>query len=156
MTMMNEALGTLFEISLRVLLVLSAAKKRSVTADMIAAVDFITVYGKDFGVSDENLHGDNNFKFSEFTVRRENVTKAIKGLMLDGLVTVAVKDGGFSYSITEVGINYCSKFENEYAIIFQELAKRTWTFVSSQPERKIMELINRYSIASVKRGEMNG
>ena len=41
--MMNDVFNTLFEVSLRALLVLETAEYQSITSDMIAAVDFITV-----------------------------------------------------------------------------------------------------------------
>jgi hypothetical protein len=153
---MSDIFNTLFEVSLRVLLVLETAGKRKISTDMIAAADFITVYGKDFDISDENLHGDNNFKFSEFAVRRGNVSKAVKQLVLDGLVTVVIRQSGFAYSITKAGSDYCAKFENEYAAIYRALAQRTWELISQKPERAVIELINRHSVSSVKRGEMNG
>ena len=153
---MSDVFNTLFELSLRVLLVLKTAGKCDVTADMIAAVDFITVYGKDFGISEGNLHGDNNFKFSEYAVRRDNINKAVKLLVLDGLVTVEVQPNGFAYSITNAGSAYCDKFENEYAKAYKALAQRTWQLVSRKSERTVIELINRHSISSVKRGEMDG
>ena len=153
---MSDVFNTLFELSLRVLLVLKAAGKSSVTSDMIAAVDFITVYGKDFGIADENLHGDNNFKFSEFAVRRDNVNRAVKQLVLDGLVTVAVGHNGFTYAITDAGSAYCSRFENDYAASYETMARKTWEFVSGKPERTVIELINKHSISSIKRGETDG
>lgn len=153
---MSDVFNTLFEVSLRVLLVLDTAGKQSVTSDMIAAVDFITVYGKDFGISDENLHGDNSFKYSEFAVRRDIVNKAVKQLVLDGLVAIKIRQSGFAYSITDIGSDYCAKLENEYAAAYRELAKKTWGFVSQKSERAIIELINRHSVFSVKRGEAGG
>jgi hypothetical protein len=63
--------------------------------------DFITAYGKDFGIADESLHGDNNFKFSEFTVRRDTVNKALKKLVLDGLVNVSGRQTGFVYAVNQ-------------------------------------------------------
>ena len=153
---MNDVFNTLFEVSLRSLLVLETAEKRCITSDMIAAVDFITVYGKDFNISDDNLHGDNNFKFSEFAVRRDNVNKAVKRLVVEGYVTVAVTQNGFAYSINDTGTEYCSKFENEYAESYRTLAQKTWEIVSQKPERAVIELINRHSVSSVKRGEIVG
>jgi len=153
---MNDVFNTLFEVSLRSLLVLETSRNRNITSDMIAAIDFITVYGKDFGIGDDNLHGDNSFKFSEFAVRRDNVNKAVRQLALDGFVTVTVKQNGFAYSINDVGIKYCTKFENEYAESFRTLARKTWEIVSLKSEREVIELINRRSVSSVKRSGIDG
>jgi len=89
--MMTDVFNTLFEVSLRALLVLETVKNHYVASDMIAA-----------------------------------------------------------------GIAYCSKFENEYAESYRALAQKTWEVVSQKPERAVIELINRHSVSSVKRGEISG
>ena len=48
--MMTNVFNTTFELSLRVLLALESSIDRPQTVDMITAIDFITVYGKDFGI----------------------------------------------------------------------------------------------------------
>jgi hypothetical protein len=89
---MNDIFNTPFEISLRVLLMLETGLNQ--TADMIAAADFITVYGKDFEISDNDLHGDSAFKYSEFPLRRDLVKKAVKQLVLTGLINVSSSQRG--------------------------------------------------------------
>lgn len=78
---MNNVFNTTFEVSLRVLLTLEVSEDK-LSADMIAVSDFITVYGRDFGISSENLHGDNSYRFGEFGIRRELVKEAVKSLVL--------------------------------------------------------------------------
>ena len=53
----TKAISSAFEMALRVLLLLSKVKNRSVTIMQICEVDFIAVYAADFGLLDENLHG---------------------------------------------------------------------------------------------------
>ena len=153
---MSDVFNSIREVSFRALLALSANSGKSATSDMIAAIDFITAYGKDFGLADENLHGDNNFKFSEFTVRRDTVNKALKKLVLGGFVTVSVRQTGFVYAVNGIGKDYCSKFESDYALIYKALAYKAWELVSNRSERAVMESINRHSIASIKGGAGNG
>ncbi|MDD4494678.1 MAG: hypothetical protein PHV32_10110 [Eubacteriales bacterium] len=153
---MNDVFNTLLEVSLRTLLVLGANNGKSATSDMIAAIDFITVYSKDFDIADVNLHGDNSFKFSEFAVRHDTVSKAVKKLVLDGFVSVAVKKNGFEYAINDNGTNYCLKFESDYAACYTDLASKVWVLVSEQSERDVMELINRHSINSIRGDRVNG
>ena len=105
---MSNVFNTSFETSLRVLLTLEAAGEQSETSDIIAAADFITIYGRDFSIADENLHGDNNFKFSEFALLRELVNKAVKRLVVDGLINVSSKNNnGFSYSSPFILMSIC-------------------------------------------------
>lgn len=76
---MNDVFNTSFEVSLRMLIILNTVQTR-LSIDRITAFDFIAIYGKDFGVSEYNLHGDNDYRFSEYTSKREIVSQTIKNL----------------------------------------------------------------------------
>ncbi|KUK53261.1 MAG: Uncharacterized protein XD78_1342 [Desulfotomaculum sp. 46_296] len=152
---MNNVFNTPFEISLRILLMLEIAGGQRKTADMIAAADFIIVYGRDFGISAVNLHGDNNYKFSEFALRRELVKKAVKLLVKNGLINVTSTDIGFSYSINQRGLDYCTRLKNDYADTYRHLAKQARAYVADKSEREILALINRYALSSLQRSEID-
>jgi hypothetical protein len=64
---MDKVFDTVFETSLRVLLTLDATTGNAYTIDRIAVADFLTVYNHEFGLSNSNLHGENVFRFSEYT-----------------------------------------------------------------------------------------
>lgn len=153
---MVKIFNTPFEISLRVLLTLETAGNQWKTADMIAALDFITIYSKDFNIGFENLHGDNNYKFSEFTLRRELVKKAVKQLVLKGLINIlSTKNTGFSYSINKKGLDYCATFQNDYAEAYRWMAQEVQTELVHKPEREILALINQLSISSLQRSKID-
>ena len=59
-----------FEMELRILLLLSQTK-RALSKEEIVNYDFITIYSADFGIGEENLHGDNRYKYGEFASRQE-------------------------------------------------------------------------------------
>ena len=67
---MQELFNSTFEVSLRLMLLLSTTGDIPMTVDRIAAYDVMTIYSRDFGLSDEVLHGDNEFGLSEFASRR--------------------------------------------------------------------------------------
>ncbi len=153
---MINIFNTPFEISLRVLLTLETAGNQWKTADLIAAMDFITIYSRDFNIGYENLHGDNNYKFSEFTLRRELVKKSVKLLVLNGLINVAsTSNNGFSYSINQKGLEYCTTFKNDYAEAYRWMAQEVQTHLVNKSEREILALINRLSVSSLQRSKMN-
>ena len=83
---MNNILGSQFEASLRILLLLEAVQNKTLTAGAIVALDYITVYSHDFGFSESNLHGESKYRFGEFASRRQTILSALKQLVLDGLV----------------------------------------------------------------------
>ena len=56
---MNSIFNSPFELSLRILILMKTRNSR-VTVDWLSCLDFVTTYGKDFGVSEFNLHGDAN------------------------------------------------------------------------------------------------
>lgn len=101
MKMNDKVFNTEFEISMRLLLVLSLSNNNKFTIDKLVTADFISNYSKEFGLSNSNLHGDNEFSFSEFSARRSLSQQAIKQLVLENLVRVSYSNDGFIYSITE-------------------------------------------------------
>ncbi|EIJ82108.1 hypothetical protein PB1_04200 [Bacillus methanolicus PB1] len=147
---MSKLYNTPFEASLRILLILETSRNQSFSADMLAAIDFISIYGKEFGISDENLHGENNYKFSEFTLRRELIKKAIKQLVLDDLIKVHPTKNGFTYSINQKGLNYSEYLSSDYATAYRRAVSLVREFTSDKTEREVLEFINRRSIYSLR------
>jgi hypothetical protein len=148
---MASVFNTIFEVSLRILLALSVSDIPK-TADMIAAMDFITVYGKNFGITPVNLHGDNNYKFGEFANRRDMVKKALKLLVQDGMVDVYEKDGGFHFAINDTGEAYASSLSSEYANEYLRTATKTVIFIGIKTERELIADISRQSTSTLKVG----
>ena len=83
---MLKLFNSTFEVSLRLMLLLSVANDAPMSVDRIAAYDVITIYSRDFGLSNEVLHGDNEFGLSEFASRRSKTQVALRELVLNGSV----------------------------------------------------------------------
>ena len=62
----STLLGSEFESSLRVLLLLDEFQNKPLDEIQIACIDFIAIYGADFMISDENLHGNGLFRLVSF------------------------------------------------------------------------------------------
>lgn len=152
--MMIDVFNTEFELFLRILLILNSPGVKKISADRIVAVDFITVYGRDFGVSDHNLHGDNDFRFSEFTCRRDLVKNAIKSLVINGLIKVTCLKSGFYYFISDSGKNYCLKLNNAYADEYSSIVENTLIYVDNKSDRELTGQINSYSIIALREGDL--
>lgn len=112
--MHDEILNSTFENMLRVLLLLSTVEE-IINADRIVALDFISIYGKKFEVLDKNLHGDNEFGFSEFSRKREKVNDAIKLGVRNSFISVDSTEDGFLYGITERGKAVVASTQSSYA-----------------------------------------
>lgn len=142
---MNVVFNTPFEMSLRVLMILHVTQTR-LSVDRIAALDFITIYGKDFGVSKHNLHGDNNYRFSEYTAKRQILVQAIKELVLRNYIIPHCNKKGFNYSISDSGNSFCNSLNDEYANIYRSNLKKANELFLDYTDRKITQCINTYAI----------
>lgn len=140
---MNELFNSPFELSLRVLIILNTAQLR-LTIDKIVAYDFISTYSSDFGISESNLHGNNSYRFSEYTTKRIIITQSIKNLVLEGFVLPHCNKGGFSYSISPVGKNFCSSLNDDYANGFTQIVQQT--FLKKLVEQKTSDIIDTESL----------
>ena len=73
---MRTVFNSTFEVSLRILLLLSESGDAGLSIDRIAAYDFITIYSRYFDLSDRVLHGENEFGYSEIASRRNKAQTA--------------------------------------------------------------------------------
>ncbi len=111
---MKRLFNSTKEVKLRVLLLLDETTIYPLNEDMILAMDFIVVYGKDFGLSNTNLHGDNSYKYSELASRKEMIKQSIKELFLDGLIGLDTSKG-YRFYINDAGSSYISDIDNDYS-----------------------------------------
>lgn len=146
--MQNELFNSIYENSLRILLLLSIVEKGAV--DRLASFDFIATYGKCFGLASYNLHGDNEFMYSEFNVRRKNVQKALKELVLKGMVKVEKSDYGFIYILTNNGKKVCEKINNCYAIEYIKCANKCLSEYGDYSDEMLLEIIIRSSRCKIR------
>ena len=148
---MQELFNSTFEVSLRLMLLLSTTGDIPMTVDRIAAYDVMTIYSRDFGLSDEVLHGDNEFGLSEFASRRNKTQIALRELVLNGSVKAVTSDKGFSYQITPAGKGVADRMVTQYAIDYKRLAKITVARFHSMSDESIMAVINTTSEEALRR-----
>ena len=142
---MSEVFNSSLEISLRMLIILNTVQSR-LSVDRIAALDFISIYGKDFDASEYNLHGDNDYRFSEYTSKREIVSQALKELVLRGYIIPHCNKSGFNYSISRSGTMFCESLNDKYAEDFTDIVKKTNSLFREYSDRKLICSINEYAI----------
>lgn len=148
---MNDLFNSSFETGLRVLLLLSSIQPQSATIDRIAAYDFMTIYGKNFGVSEINLHGDSNFNFSELASKRANCNEGIKEFVLDGLISINRTDEGFTYFLNSAGKKYVSNLSSDYAEQYLAISKKVHKKFSALSDEEVVNLINKRAIKDLRR-----
>lgn len=119
--MQNRLFNSVFEMELRVLLLLSTGHKKNYTIERIVALDFIICYAECFQFPYENLHGDNNYMYGELSNRRFLATEAVKKLVTKGLAEVTVFKG-YQFSVSDAGKKYAKALESTYAVEYQKIA----------------------------------
>jgi len=149
---MNSLLGSEFETSLRILILFEAAFEEPLNEETIAMLDFMTIYSRDFEITDSNLHGESNYRFAEFTSRRELVKSAVKRLVLDGLINVLQTKNGFEFMLNQDGREFVSHLDSKYADTYYETAMQVFTKTRGMSQRALSELINKRIIASLQGG----
>lgn len=148
---MIKIFNSRFENSLRLLLLLDYLSE-PMLLERLYIIDFMVVYGKDFGVSEENLNGDNDFKYSEFQSRKGICKSALKELVLNGLVLPTSSKEGILYQITDAGRTFAKELVSEYALEYKNNTMKTMQHVGNYSNRKLVEMINKLSAESI-RGE---
>lgn len=111
----DTAIGSSFESSLRILILLQQIAPQRLNVKQIVDVDYISVYAADFGLMDENLHGNNTYRLSEYPSRSKRFESVIKSLVLNGLILLHCSSSGFTYSISDSGRNIANSLSSEYA-----------------------------------------
>jgi len=154
----HSPFNTVFETSLRVLMVLDANDGQALTIDMITLLDFICTYGQAFGLSHANLHGDDGFSFCEITARRDMVGNAIKNLLVKELAHISLENNGLRYEVSCKGKTLCTALENEneYAAEYCALALATRKRLNRRSETEIWTLIYTQAKDTLKIGGENG
>ena len=119
----KELFNTVFEMKLRIILLMSNDINKFFSLDRILALDFIACYGKEFDISDCNLHGDNCYMRGEFANRRYLAYEAIKELLATGYIDIKLENG-YKYHITVSGKETASQFLSSYAKQYLSTAKQ--------------------------------
>lgn len=138
---MNKIFNTVFEMSLRLLLILSVDEKIAKTSDMLVLTDTIAIYGREFGIANTNLHGGISYVLDEYDTRRELVKSSLKDLAMRGLVQLMETEEGFLYAITHKGAAFAEKLVSDYAVEYRVLAASANNLISGKSEREIFDLI---------------
>lgn len=144
----EEVLGSTFELSLRLLMLLDELDK-TFNKETIDAMDFIALYGKDFGILPENLHGDGAYRFSEFPSRENRITNAIRFLVIKGLINLQTVNEGFLYSISPDGKQMCMNLKSAYTERYRHFIHQVYQHYAGQTATALKD-IRRFTAASLE------
>ncbi len=148
-TMKNNLFNSPFEMSLRIILLLSTVPKEKFSVDRIIGLDFISCYAADFGLPFSNLHGDNGYRYGEIVGRRLLVQEAVKNLVTSGLIEVTI-NRGYQFSITDCGKKYAIGMETDYARDYKETAKAAIAKYRDNTDARILATIQNLAINALR------
>ena len=138
---MMSLFNTTAEVSMRVLLVLDAVTA-PISKTQLVLLDFAATYSKDFGVTNNNLHGDGQYNMCELAARNEKIGDTIVFLLRNGFVSIVNTENGIGYCITDKGSQICRNTTMEYSKEYIKNLKQVQSVVLTNDET-IMKLINR-------------
>ena len=139
---------TIFECALIFLVLLESSGKLMSEYELVT-FDYISTFGRDFGIADYNLNGDNVYRDSEYYTRRKIASEAIRTLVLRGFVDVDDSDG-FRYRISEKGISVADRVDGAYQATYTELTKKAFEKYGEYSETSIIQLIERFILEGRK------
>ena len=142
----TEVFNTIFEMELRIILLMGIASNLFFSSVRILSLDFINCYAKNFGIASENLHGNNDFMYGEMAGRRSLVIAAIKKLVRYGILQVE-NDHGYYYKITAHGLEILNNFHSTYAREYCKVSKLSIKKYSSKSDEELLQEIQHHSIA---------
>lgn len=149
--MTESVFNSTFEMELRILLLMSAAKKQAFSVDRIVSMDFIVCYAGNFQLPYLNPQGDNKYMFSELASRRERIQTAVKGLVIQGLLDVGM-DGGYVFCITDAGNKYIKKLKSDYATQYKVIATDAIKRFKGYSDLQLDRMIDDNAVKSVRGG----
>ena len=148
--MNRSTIGSTFEISLRILLMLDCLSPIHLDEQQIDMIDFIAVYAADFGLLDENLHGYSNYRFSEFPARKQPIQAALRNLILDRSIQLTFTSNGYEYSITATGKNVSKQLYSSYSEEYCLAVKTTVSAFNHADTTAMLNAINNLTVKSLK------
>ena len=127
--------------ALRILILLCVGGN-TVNIDRMVSYDFMTTYGKYFGMDEENLHGDNEYGFSELSARRKVMMESIRYLVTRDLIEAVDTDKGFSYRITGWGAAVVEGMSSEYALRYRQVMGRVCSAMAGLSDKELRDRID--------------
>ncbi|QNH53863.1 hypothetical protein H1B31_08285 [Selenomonas timonae] len=102
-------------------------------------------------MAEQNLHGENQFSFSELPAKREQLNGALRSLVLDGFISVAPSPGGFLFGLNERGREFVKSMQSEYAAAYMETVKKTHRMLGKTSDASLLSKITRQAMDALKR-----
>lgn len=146
---MTKLFNGKFEIALRVMMILNELNEA--TENDILAFDLVATYGKSFGIEKENLHGDNQFNFSEIATRKQMITAGIAYLRLHELVEeISDLNRGYVYRLTITGKRTIRKVDDDYSRGYRRVLQQAILKLRGVDKSQLFIMVNQYLMKELR------
>lgn len=135
---MTQIFNTEFELSMRLLLLLSVLDKET-DIDTLIIYDFFTTYGKNYNLTDENLNGNANTLYSEITSRRLLFNQVIKSSVKNAYVSIKYTKNGYLYCLSNYGREIVNEMKSDYAFFYKNNATVIYNFSKNKTLEELKE-----------------
>lgn len=136
---MMKVFNSTFETVLRILCLMSQTNCE-MNAERIMLMDFIATYGKNYHVTETNLHGDDSASAAGLTARRFRIRRALKQMVQYGYI-IPASDNAFRYRISDQGRKYCDLLNSEYAKEYSSAAGNAFRLYGGYSDTELMTMI---------------
>ena len=154
--MAESILNSGMEMQYRLLLLLSVLPTDDYSQRWLSGMDFIVEYGHTFGLTKQNLHGDNWMKFTEYATKIVNVTGGLRALTCRGWIRVTAGKRGFTYRITASGSEIAEAFSTSYSIDYRDTARMAFDRYGDMDDATLDEMIREKALTSMKQEAPHG
>ena len=138
-----------FEMALRVMLILKELNEA--TENDLLAFDLVATYGKSFGIAKDNLHGDNQFNFSEIAARKKMISAGIAYLRLYELVEeISDSNRGYVYTLTRMGRQTIKEVDDDYSRVYQHILRKAVLKMHGIDQSQLFVMVNRYLMKELR------
>ncbi|MGX7092417.1 ABC-three component system middle component 2 [Hutsoniella sourekii] len=138
----SNLIGSEFETSLRLLILLKELCKFTLNEHQIACIDFVAIYAADFGLFELNLHGDGLFRHGEFSAKSKLVAESLKNLVYHSYVKCIANRNGYFYELDALGIEIANSLTTNYANQYRIAVNEVLSKYPSLDSKKINKEIN--------------
>lgn len=154
---MNDSiLGKTVEVGYRLLLLLDYLPEGQYSARWLSDMDFMTIYGKTFGITDTNLHGDSWMRFTEYATRFTTIVAALHELVIRNYVMAIPTKTGFVYQIADPGKKVTSEMQTSYSRRYRTYTNLVYSRIKDFTEDELSNQIRIAALSMLKQEAEHG
>jgi len=140
----NSAYNSPMEFGLRSLFIMSAAPEIHYDLQRLIYLDYLAVHSDDVEGGPTGLHAKIPYRSAEILVKRALIEQGLMTLVGKELVIVIFNATGVNYQISELGLQFISLFQSDYALQLIQICGWLNEQFSMRSTAELEQFINRH------------